>query len=972
MTEETGARFPAGEALSPERPLGDEEVVRQIGQWGMVFRRFRRHRLAVASAIVLLFIAAMALVGPFIAPPVHLPSQITFNPALVQPKGPTLQPFSLSRIFGADVYGTPVTTYLLNGAWPTLTICVLGALLAELIGALVGGVAGYFGGIVDASLSRVLDAFFCVPFLPLLMILVGYLPDRNWPYYCLLFGLAGWPGVARLVRGSVLSLREREYAEAARALGGTDGHVIVRHMIPNAIDVVIVSLTLNIAVFILTLANLAYVNGTPQVTLWANALVASGDILNLSWWLIVFPGAAMMLTVLAFNFLGDGLRDAFDITSSGAIEYGTLREPGHLARTMRRLMAPVRGALKPVVAPPPWGRRATLRRSRESSARLTNGPRMGALPMLREQTQVNEGLIQLPGGLLGAVLRAGLPAIVLLGCIAIVLWSHSPLAYAPNFTSLGQVGVSQTTSEYGVAADAHGYRLLFRNATGAVQYERLSTTGSVLDSEIAGPNSGQDPATSIAVSASRPTAPGRGGVALGVWASNDSLSAALFQGATTRRFVLTSAPTALSRPDAIALPGGGFDVLYERDMGNGSENLSLTRIDPQGHVVTTREVVRARHNALFPHGAILGSDQLAMVYLDRAQPGTWHVVFRRFTLSGRSLGHPDILSSATYVAQAPSGQPNPNVVPAQWAIDVERDSTGGVWAAWTADDGASIARWNANGALAVSPALVAPEWLDAPTDLKTLRAIAVAPEASGAILYHGMAGVYSTYLAALRIDNSGVRLDSSPQRINFASGTSAENPRGVTNGNRSIVIWQQARYVNDPLVAAEWHARAVAPDLLTRLGLNLGNPAVNAGFVVVGAIALGLGVAAGNLTVVVLLIVLSFALRRLGTRLPAQSGSLGILMGMTTAYTIAIGVVLVLVYGLSDQPPPWAPVIGGLGVPGRWVAIVGGTFLAWWAGQTVLRHSEPVFRAAGMAFAAVYLVGITWAVMFIQGQITQV
>src|SRR5207245_2844028 len=153
-------------------------------------------------------------------------------------------------------------------------------------------------------------------FVPFLVVVAHFLPDRGALMMAALFGLLGWATVARLVRSGVLSLREREYTDAARALGASDMRIILRHLLPNTLDILIVASTLNVAVFILAESALDYVAaGSTDVT-WATGMTHSGgNILGLDWWVYVFPGAAILLTVLAVNLLGDGLRDALDASS---------------------------------------------------------------------------------------------------------------------------------------------------------------------------------------------------------------------------------------------------------------------------------------------------------------------------------------------------------------------------------------------------------------------------------------------------------------------------------------------------------------------------------------------------------------------------------------------------------------------------------------------------------------------------------
>ena len=319
--ERRAAESPAREGPDALRPpaaattlLADHEIgTRQLGQWQIVWLRFRSHRLAVWAARFLALVIAFAIIGPTIAP--HLPavSLRSLNPYVSHDRPPRLWPFDLRTVLGVDQNGFWISSYVLTGGRGSLVIGIGGSLLAGAIGCLIGGASGYFGGLVDAVLMRVVDALLTVPFLPLLMVLSTYLTNRNMLVFAALFGLFGWAGIARLIRSSVLSLREREFTEAARALGVSDAGVILRHMLPNTLDILAVACTLNVAVFILANAALDFVGvGSSDIT-WSTVMNAdNGDILHVDWWIYVFPGACILLTALSVNFVGDGLRDALD------------------------------------------------------------------------------------------------------------------------------------------------------------------------------------------------------------------------------------------------------------------------------------------------------------------------------------------------------------------------------------------------------------------------------------------------------------------------------------------------------------------------------------------------------------------------------------------------------------------------------------------------------------------------------------
>ena len=185
--------------------------------------------------------------------------------------------------------------------------------LATLIGLLVGALAGYYGGWVDSALMRLVDLMLCFPAFFLILAVIAVLEPSIWNIMVVI-GLTGWMGVARLVRAEFLSLREREFVTAARALGAGDARLILRHMLPNALAPVMVSATLGVAGAILTESALSFLGlgVQPPTPSWGNILTAGKDNIEIAWWLSVFPGLAILVTVMSYNLLGEGIREAID------------------------------------------------------------------------------------------------------------------------------------------------------------------------------------------------------------------------------------------------------------------------------------------------------------------------------------------------------------------------------------------------------------------------------------------------------------------------------------------------------------------------------------------------------------------------------------------------------------------------------------------------------------------------------------
>jgi peptide/nickel transport system permease protein len=185
--------------------------------------------------------------------------------------------------------------------------------LATLIGLVVGALAGYYGGWVDASLMRLVDLMLCFPSFFLILAVIAVLEPSIWNIMAVI-GLTSWMGVARLVRAEFLSLREREFITAARALGASDVRLALRHMLPNALAPVMVSATLGVAGAILTESALSFLGlgVQPPTPSWGNILTAGKDNIEIAWWLSVFPGLAILITVMSYNLLGEGIREAID------------------------------------------------------------------------------------------------------------------------------------------------------------------------------------------------------------------------------------------------------------------------------------------------------------------------------------------------------------------------------------------------------------------------------------------------------------------------------------------------------------------------------------------------------------------------------------------------------------------------------------------------------------------------------------
>jgi len=224
-----------------------------------------------------------------------------------------LEPPGLSHLFGTDDLGRDILSRVIYGSWVSLLVGFVAVGIATVIGIIVGASAGYYGGWVDTVIMRFVDTMLSIPTFFLILAVITFLDSSIWNIMAVI-GLTSWMGVARLVRAEFLSLKEREFVLAARALGASDVRIIVRHILPNALSPVFVSAVLGVAGAILTESVLSFlgIGVQPPTASWGNILTAGKDNIEIAWWISVFPGLAILLTVLAYNLLGEGIRDAID------------------------------------------------------------------------------------------------------------------------------------------------------------------------------------------------------------------------------------------------------------------------------------------------------------------------------------------------------------------------------------------------------------------------------------------------------------------------------------------------------------------------------------------------------------------------------------------------------------------------------------------------------------------------------------
>jgi len=966
----------------------------QPGQWRLVWRRFARHRLAVFGASALLIVVLLALLGPLIAPPLFVVDPFHAAPPVIYAHRDQAPSFSLGQwtyLMGTDANGNAVLAYVLDGARSTLAIGIVGSALAAVIGALIGATSGYAGGVLDSLLMRVADIFLAVPLLPLFVLLsLSPVQDQGPQRYIVLFGFATWPSVARLVRGYFLSLKEREFAEAARAFGVSTPRIIMRHLLPNALDVVIVAFTLNTALFIVIEATLDLLNVGPDTVTWGKELAITyyaGGVISGYWWQFVFPGGVLLVTVLAINFLGDGLRDALDVTAdplivADVVEPAADTQRGGTRRWLRRAGGvPTRGltlaragwatAMSPVMR----GARTAVLRVTPAAARTWLAPK--TIRPIRE---------------IPLFLGVSPPVACLLLVSLACLLGNARLVYAPNYAPPTRFTTIDSESDYAAEPLAKGGWAILGFSHSDLWYREVDGAGRTSVSS-AVPR-GVSGATQPALAESH-------GQLLGAWvsANNDRIQAAFLGKHRPKSFALNPTGGIVEHPSVVALPARRFGVLFDwqRDQNLPQATFDIYLASVSDGARTRPRLVRLVRSAkygLLPRGVMDGSGALDTMYLDRTENGSWTIDFQRFKPSGIPLGAAVPLGTVSYQIRRADASIDPTGVPPQWGMDLQPAGDGSVWGVWrtgtsihssgNADppEGATtinVAHWSASGRFLLPPTVVDVD--PGETDVASL-AMAVTPaqevlyftypgdtnfpqlDSSGNLVTgHQSYGGSGRVLVNLRLNPSGRPIGY--ERVAYEAGGEASNPRAGTIAGRAEVLWQKFALRGDVLEGSVYHP-AHSPDLLTRLGLNIGNVWANLVLIAFGALGIGIVLTAINAFLLLPLIPVWMTVRRLGARL------------CWPVYALAIG--LLLVYGLLLPPYVPAYVLGVRSLVGalaldpldRSLIAIGALVASYWLGAVVLRRQEAWLRAAVMGATALSFVLVIYAELFIQSQLGRI
>jgi peptide/nickel transport system permease protein len=267
------------------------------------YQRFRQNKMAVTGSLIVALLFVIAVIAPLIAP--YEPTNINLQKILSPP--------SKEHLFGTDQLGRDVLSRMIYGSRISLMVGFVSTGIAILIGIILGAIAGFYGKWIDTVIMRFVDIMLCFPTFFLILAVIAFLEPSIWNIM-IIIGLTGWMGVTRLVRADFITLKERDFVHAARAIGAGDFRIIFIHILPNAMASLLVAATLGIAGAILTESALSFlgIGVQPPMASWGNILTDGKDNIDIAWWLSLFPGLAIFITVLSYNLLGEGIRDSLD------------------------------------------------------------------------------------------------------------------------------------------------------------------------------------------------------------------------------------------------------------------------------------------------------------------------------------------------------------------------------------------------------------------------------------------------------------------------------------------------------------------------------------------------------------------------------------------------------------------------------------------------------------------------------------
>lgn len=284
--------------------------------WGDAFKRLRKNKLAVISVVWIVFVIVVALSADLWAQD-WLGSPTASDSTTMQQT--SLLPPSAEHPFGTDTLGRDILVRVIYGARVSLSVGVMATAISTIIGLVMGALAGFYGGIWDTIIMRLADIFLAFPYVLFVVSLIAVL-GRSLTNVFVAIGILGWPSIARVFRSAILTVKENDYVDAARAMGASDARIITRHIFPNSVASIVVYATMNIGGAILTESSLSFLGMgvVPPTPSWGSMIQDGQAYLQTAPWMMIMPGLAILSTVLAFTLLGDGLRDALDVKMKDA------------------------------------------------------------------------------------------------------------------------------------------------------------------------------------------------------------------------------------------------------------------------------------------------------------------------------------------------------------------------------------------------------------------------------------------------------------------------------------------------------------------------------------------------------------------------------------------------------------------------------------------------------------------------------
>ena len=297
-------------------PASEQASGKSRTLWGDAFKRLSKNKLAIIAVVWIIFVIVVALSADLWAQ--NWLGSPTASDSTTMAQNSTLPP-SAEHPFGTDSLGRDILVRVIYGSRVSLSVGVMATAISTVIGLVLGALAGFYGGIWDTIIMRLADIFLAFPYVLFVVSLIAVL-GRSLTNVFVAIGILGWPSIARVFRSAILTVKENDYVDAARAMGASDGRIILRHILPNSVASIVVYATMNIGGAILTESSLSFLGMgvVPPTPSWGSMIQDGQAYLQSAPWMMIMPGLAILSTVLAFTLLGDGLRDALDVKMKDA------------------------------------------------------------------------------------------------------------------------------------------------------------------------------------------------------------------------------------------------------------------------------------------------------------------------------------------------------------------------------------------------------------------------------------------------------------------------------------------------------------------------------------------------------------------------------------------------------------------------------------------------------------------------------